>query len=137
MWNGMGWDGMGWDDCLVAKETRHNDANDANDNICIRVRRVWFGCAPQPSAAGECMMDVPMGACVWEEVEELREGIDYLHGHQPHCHVPVQRYPVANVFIIGGGCRPAVVCRRPSIASSMSTQKRRKGHVKHQGDRYA
>jgi hypothetical protein len=67
------WNGMGWDDCLVAKETRDNDANDANNNICIRVRRVWFGCAPQPSAAGECMMDVPMGAYVWEEVEELRE----------------------------------------------------------------
>ena len=41
----------------VAKETSNNDAY---DNICMWVRGVWFGCAPQPSAAGECMIDVPM-----------------------------------------------------------------------------
>lgn len=38
-----------------------------DDNICILVRVVWFGCAPQPSAAGECMIDVPMvHVLMWE-----------------------------------------------------------------------
>jgi hypothetical protein len=67
----------GWDDVLVAKET----SNNADDNMCIWVSKSLVRVAPQPSAAGECMIDVPMVHMCGREVEKLREGGEYLHGH--------------------------------------------------------